>query len=121
MALHDGVILRAAALVLANRLQAPDFDKARPTNELLRDPQLQESLIIVGKSPLGWVAIDKTIQVLESNNLKSTAEKVYTAVMKGTSVSEDDQKRYMRDRGWIARFAEVASVFTQQPTATRAN
>jgi len=79
---------------------------------LLDDPQLLESVETVGRSPLGWVAVEPIIRMLGDSGKKGACEKIYLACMAGTAVSEDDQKRYMRDMGWIARFEAVASVFT---------
>jgi len=80
---------------------------------VVRDPRLKRSLIIVARSPLGWPHIDKVVKILSDGGHKEEVKAVYEEAMKDSGVSEFEQTKYMKTRGWVAKFAAVENTFTR--------
>jgi len=80
---------------------------------LVRDPRFKRSLIIVARSPLGWPHIDKVVKILSDDGHKEEVKAVYEEAMKDSGVSDFEQTKYMKLRGWVAKFAVVENTFTR--------
>mmetsp|Transcript_27996 Transcript_27996/g.61272 ORF Transcript_27996/g.61272 Transcript_27996/m.61272 type:complete len:969 (-) Transcript_27996:262-3168(-) len=99
-------------MMLAGIDMEGDNKGVTPLETVIQDPTLQHSVVLVARSPLGWPAVDRVVTIISDAGQKGLCKSIYLDAMEDSGVSDDELTKYMKTRGWVAKFASVNPTFT---------